>query len=93
MKAAAAGEKDSYGQELLEALDGEFDPEALDEEEIADMLAPFQAGFRRLGSAPRTPRPARAQPLDMEASLKAQGIHSIEEMMQVLQGEIDKNRQ
>ena len=43
-----------------------------------------------LGSAPRT---SRAQPLDMEASLKAQGIHSIEELMQVLQGEIDKNRQ
>lgn len=42
------------------------------------------------GGAPRT---SRAQPLDMEASLKAQGIHSIEEMMQVLQGEIDKNRQ
>ncbi|WP_254277514.1 plasmid pRiA4b ORF-3 family protein [Halomonas sp. 3H] len=93
LKAAAAGEKDPYGQELLEALDGEFDPEALDEEEIADMLEPFQAGFRRLCSASRTPRPARAQPLDMEASLKAQGIHSIEELMQVLQGEIDKNRQ
>ena len=79
--------------ELLEALDGEFDPEALGEEEIADMLEPFQAGFRRLGSASRTPRPAREQLLDMEASLKAQGIHSIEELMQVLQGEIDKNRQ
>ena len=84
LKVAAAGEKDVYGQELLEAMDGEFAPEALDEDEIADMLEPFQAGFRRLGSAPRKPRPARAQPLDMEASLKAQGIHSIEELMQVL---------
>jgi len=93
LKAAAAGEKDLYGQELLEALGGEFAPEALDEEEIADMLEPFQAGFRRLGSAPRQPRPAQAQPLDMEASLKAQGIHDIEELMQVLQGETDKNRQ
>lgn len=93
LKAAAADEKDAYGQELLEALDGEFAPEALDEDEIVDMLEPFQTGFRRFGSAPRKPRPARAQAIDMEASLKAQGIHSIEELMQVLQGEIDKNRQ
>lgn len=93
LKAAAAGEKDAYGQELLEALGGEFDPEALDEEEIADMLEPFQAGFRRLGDTLRQPRPTQAQPLDMEQSLKAQGIHSIEELMQVLQGEIDKSRQ
>gem|GEM_PF-5666128 len=57
------------------------------------MLEPFQAGFRRLGDAPREARPKQAQPLDMEESLKAQGIHSIEELMQVLQGEIDKNRQ
>jgi len=28
----------------------------------------------------------------MELSLKAQGIHSIEELMQPLEGEIDKNR-
>lgn len=92
LKAATAGEKDAYGQELLEALDGEFDPEALDEEEIADMLEPFQAGFRRQGGTPRQPRPVQAPPLDMQQSLKAQGIHSIEELMQVLQGEIDKNR-
>jgi hypothetical protein len=59
LKVAAAGEKDVYGQELLEAMDGEFAPEALDEDEIADMLEPFQAGFRRLGSTPRKPRPAR----------------------------------
>ncbi|MGE4535391.1 IS1096 element passenger TnpR family protein [Halomonas sp.] len=52
LKAAAAGEKDAYGQELLEAIGGQFDPEALDEDEIALMLEPFQAGFRRLGSVP-----------------------------------------
>ncbi|QOR37404.1 plasmid pRiA4b ORF-3 family protein [Billgrantia diversa] len=92
LKAAAAGEKDEYGQELLEALGGEFDPEALDEAEIAGMLEPFQAGFRRQGDAPRKLRPTQAQPLDMDESLKAQGINSIEELMQVLQGEIDKNR-
>lgn len=56
LKAAAAGKQDKYGQELLEMFDGEFDPEALDEEEIADMLEPFQAGFRRSGEAPREPR-------------------------------------
>lgn len=28
----------------------------------------------------------------MEASLKEQGIHSIEELMQALQAEIDRNR-
>ena len=92
LKAATAGEKDVYGQELLEALGGEFDPEALDEEEIADMLEPIQAGFRRLGDTPSQSRPAQAPPLDMEQSLEAQGIHSIEELMQALQGEIDKNR-
>ncbi|WP_016855423.1 plasmid pRiA4b ORF-3 family protein [Halomonas smyrnensis] len=92
LKAATAGEKDVYGQELLEALGGEFAPEALDEEEIADMLEPIQAGFRRLGDTPSQSRPAQAPPLDMEQSLKAQGIHSIEELMQALQGEIDKNR-
>ncbi len=89
---AAAGEPDEHGQELLEALDGQFDPEALDEYEIAEMLEPFQASFRRLGSAPRMSHPAQGQPLDMEQSLKAQGIHNIEELMQALQGEIDKNR-
>ncbi|WP_280564180.1 plasmid pRiA4b ORF-3 family protein [Chromohalobacter sp. 48-RD10] len=93
LKAAIAGEKDTYGQELLEALGGEFDSESLDQEEIADMLEPFQASFRRLGDTPRKPRPKQAQPLDMEQSLEAQGIHSIEELMQILQGEIDKNRQ
>jgi len=93
LKAATAGEKDAYGQELLEALGGEFASEALDEEEIADMLEPFQASFRRLGDIPRKPRLTQAQPLDMEQSLNAQGIHSIEDLMQVLQGEIDKNRQ
>lgn len=92
LKAAAAGEKDAYGQELLEALGGEFDPEALDEDEIAFMLEPFQASFRRLGSGSAQPRPTQGQPLDMEQSLKAQGIHSIEELMQALEGEIDKNR-
>ena len=49
LKAAIAGSKDAYGQELLEMLGGEFDLESLDEEEIAMMLEPFQAGFGRLG--------------------------------------------
>jgi len=31
-------------------------------------------------------------PLDMEASLKEQGIPSIEELMQALRAEIDKHR-
>lgn len=92
LKAAAAGEKDAYGQELLEALGGEFDPEALDEDEIAFMLEPFQATFRRLGNGSGQSRPTQGQPLDMEQSLKAQGIHSIEELMQALQGEIEQNR-
>ena len=95
LKAAATGEQDAHGQELLEGLDGEFDPETLDEVEIADMLEPFQAGFRRLGEAPSEPRQAlskQSQALDMEKSLKAQGIHNIEKLMQVLQGEIDRNR-
>ncbi|WP_311944728.1 plasmid pRiA4b ORF-3 family protein [Halomonas piscis] len=92
LKAAVAGDKDTFGQELLEALGGEFDPEALDEAEIAYMLEPFQAGFRRLGDGPRESRPTPAQSLDMEESLKAQGIHSIEELMQVLQEEADKSR-
>ncbi|GAB2728846.1 plasmid pRiA4b ORF-3 family protein [Halomonas garicola] len=52
LKAAAAGEQDEHGQELLEVLGGKFDPEALDEAEVADMLVPFQASFRRLGNAP-----------------------------------------
>lgn len=90
---AAAGEQDEYGWELLEVLDGEFDPKVLDEAEIEDMLEPFQASFRRLGGTPRKPRPALSmQSLDMEKSLKAQSIHNIEELMQALQGESDKNR-
>lgn len=95
LKAAATGEQDEHGQYLLESLDGEFDPEALDEEEIADILVPFQAGFQRLGEGSREPGqalPQQSQSLDMEQSLKAQGIHNIEELMETLQEEIDKNR-
>ena len=96
LKAAAAGEEDELGQELLEAIGDEFDPEALDEEEIAFMLEPFQSSFGRGDPAakPRRGLPPRlAESLDMESSLKAQGIHSIGELMQTLQNEIDKNRQ
>ncbi|WNK20167.1 plasmid pRiA4b ORF-3 family protein [Halomonas piscis] len=95
LKAAVAGESDEHGREILEVLDGQFDPEALDEAEIADMLVPFQASFRRLGDAPREPRSVLSEPsqaLDMEQSLKAQGIHSMEALMQALQKESDKNR-
>ncbi|WP_043488149.1 plasmid pRiA4b ORF-3 family protein [Halomonas halodenitrificans] len=56
LKAAAAGKKDKLGQELLEMVGDEFDPKALDKEELAEMLEPFQAGFRRLGEAPGEPR-------------------------------------
>nr|WP_298059719.1 hypothetical protein [uncultured Halomonas sp.] len=35
----------------MESLGGEFDPEAIDEDEIVSMLAPIQSGFRRGGDA------------------------------------------
>lgn len=51
LKEAAAGQPNEHGDIILESLGGEFDPEAIDEDEIASMLAPIQSGFRRGGDA------------------------------------------
>lgn len=55
----------------------------------------IQAGFRRGGRKASERRSAPASvtgQLDRERSLKAQGIHSIEELRQALQAERDRNR-
>ncbi len=90
LKEAAAGRGDEHGQMLLEDIGGHFDPEKLDADEIDCMLRPIQFGFRRGPRPSGDPTPEMLS--DMEASLKEQGIHSIEELMQVLQAEIDRNR-
>ncbi|MGJ7456807.1 hypothetical protein ACR80S_12115 [Halomonas sp. MA07-2] len=81
---------------LLEAIGGEFDPAVMDEEEVAFLLEPFQASFRRTDPEAKPRRglpPGLASRLDMESSLKAQGINSIEELMQALQVELGRGRQ
>ncbi|MCH4565174.1 plasmid pRiA4b ORF-3 family protein [Halomonas sp. EGI 63088] len=94
LKEAAGGRGDEHGEMLLEAVGGHFDPEKLDEDEIDFMLEPIQAGFRRGGrkAAERRIPPRVATRCDMESTLKAQGINSIEELMQALQAEIDRSR-
>tara|TARA_R110001599_G_scaffold2534_4_gene13813 strand:- start:4449 stop:5153 length:705 start_codon:yes stop_codon:yes gene_type:complete len=94
LKAAAAGYGDDHGKMLLEAMEGHFDPQRFDKDETEFELEPIQVGFRRGGrkASQRGIPPGVAAKLDIENSLKAQGIHSIEELMQVLQAEKDKNR-
>jgi hypothetical protein len=87
LKEAAVGQSNEHGEMILESLDGEFDPEAIDEDEIAFMLMPIQSGFRRGGGAQNRyiVPPKTVSDIDMERSLKAQGIHSIEELEAMLQ--------
>ncbi|GED21777.1 plasmid pRiA4b ORF-3 family protein [Halomonas halmophila] len=102
LKIAAAGGDDEHGKMVLEALEDHFDPYLLDEDEIDFMLEHIQAGFRRGGRSKverdanvakrevRNPRRGRGSPFD--AMLEAQGIYNVEELMQAVQAEIDKNR-
>ncbi|KGA01142.1 hypothetical protein KP05_14865 [Cobetia amphilecti] len=88
LKAAVAGEEDPYGQELLQALGGEFPPAVLNEEAIAEALIPFQAGFMRMEPPhDRVPRSDQGSPQKaaMERLLKENGIESVEELLQAIQ--------
>ncbi|MBS9405530.1 plasmid pRiA4b ORF-3 family protein [Halomonas sp. TRM85114] len=94
LKDAAAGRGDENGEMLLDAVDGHFDPETLDEEEIDFMLEPIQAGFRRGGreAAERRMPPGIAAKRDREASLHEENLRTIEQLRQALQAESDRNR-
>ncbi|MDZ7852767.1 MAG: plasmid pRiA4b ORF-3 family protein [Halomonas sp.] len=94
LKDAAAGRGDENGEMLLDAMGGHFDPERLDEEEIEFMLEPIQAGFRRGGrkASERGMPPGIAAKRDMESSHYEENLRSIEQLMQALQAERDRNR-
>lgn len=93
LKDSLAGRPNEHGEMVLESLGGEFDLNDLDNKEIAFMLAPIQNGFRR-GGGPQDQQaepPTSASDLDMERSLKAQGIHSLDELKTLLWKESDRN--
>jgi hypothetical protein len=90
LKDAVEGRGDEHGEMLLEMLDGEFDPYTMDTQEIGFMLTPIQQHFRRGPKPGDRPMPPAA--LDMEASLREQGIHSIEELQRALDEEIARSK-
>ncbi|WP_280547750.1 plasmid pRiA4b ORF-3 family protein [Halomonas sp. 11-S5] len=94
LKEAAAGRGDEHGEMLLDAEDGHFDPETLDEEEIDFMLAPIQAGFRRGGRKPDERRipPGIAAKRNSEASLHEENLRTIEGLMKAMQAERDRKQ-
>ncbi|NOG30560.1 hypothetical protein HLB35_00080 [Halomonas sp. TBZ9] len=71
----------------MKMLEGEFNPDDVDTDEVAVMLEPIQRGFKR-NKVKRKPLPASDQgawPIDMTRSLKDQGIHDMETLIAIVE--------